>query len=112
MEEDCSVFFTPEITETRSIQPTGLDQNTPTRTPSGNPKMGILFKDIGNIIVGYFSKLGFLVNQAASYKVFGYKPTILDKNLTTSQDSKSTDRSLYSFGAKCSFDVFLNMCIK
>ena len=74
--------------------------------------MGILFKDSSNIKVGYFGKLGFLVNQAAFSEVFGDNPIILYTNVTTSQDSKSTDRILYSFGEKCKLDVFLHMCKK
>ena len=106
------MFSTPVRTVTRSTQPSGLAQNSPTSTSSGTHKMSVLFKDSKNIKVGYFGILVFLDNQAAFDEVFGGKPTILDTNIITLQDSTSTSMRLYYFVEKCKLGVFLHICRK
>ena len=51
-------------------------------------------------------------NQAAFAEVFGDDPKILASNPVMSQDTTTTDRSLYSFGKKFKFGVIMHMCRK
>ena len=77
------MFYTPAKTGTSSTQPKVSAKNPPISTPSGTPKMSVLFKDSSNIKVGYFCKLEFLDNYAGFSEVFGDKPTILAPNIVT-----------------------------
>ena len=92
------MFYTPAKTGTSSTQPKVSAKNPPISTPSGTPKMSVLFKDSSNIKVGYFGTLEFLGNQEAFAEVFEYKAKIISPNTTMSQDSTSTVRGLYLFG--------------
>ena len=62
------MFYTPVITVTGSTHTYGSAQNPPTSTPSGTPKMSVLFKDSYNIKVGFFGELEIWIIKQISLK--------------------------------------------